>query len=243
MTNGTSLKLASIQDFEVMSSYSIRVRVTDQGGLSLDRIFTINVTNVNEAPTNVNLSNSTVAINAAAGTVVGNLSTVDPDSGNTFSYVVGGADASRFVVVGSSLRVGASALNGTTASYSITVTTTDQGGLTFTRSFTIGTAAAPNTPPTNITLSSTNVPQNSPASTVVGTLGAVDANQASGFTFALVAGAGSTDNATFTNVNGELRLNTSIPSRATKASYVVRIRVADAGGLSFDKIFGINVTL
>lgn len=39
-------------DFETQSSYSIRVRTTDQGGLSLDNVLTITVNNINEAPVN-----------------------------------------------------------------------------------------------------------------------------------------------------------------------------------------------
>ena len=43
-------------DFETASSLGISVRVTDQTGLSLDKSFTINVSDVNEAPTNALLS-------------------------------------------------------------------------------------------------------------------------------------------------------------------------------------------
>ncbi len=41
----------TLLDFEAATSHGISVRVTDQGGLSFDRNFTIAVTNVNEAPT------------------------------------------------------------------------------------------------------------------------------------------------------------------------------------------------
>src|SRR5256885_11369786 len=61
-------------DYESATSQTITVRVTDQGGLFLDKTFTIGVTNVNEAPTNATLSGSSVAENAANGTVVGTVS-------------------------------------------------------------------------------------------------------------------------------------------------------------------------
>ena len=61
---GNELKTAGALDFETQSGYSIRVRGTDQGGLSADQVFAITVTNVNEAPTAVALSNATVANNS-----------------------------------------------------------------------------------------------------------------------------------------------------------------------------------
>ncbi|MBO1057940.1 MAG: hypothetical protein HEQ27_16035 [Dolichospermum sp. JUN01] len=73
----------TVFDYETKNSYSIRVRTTDQGGLSFEKQLTIGVTDVNETPTNLTLSNSTVAENQVIGTVVGNLSSTDPDTGNT----------------------------------------------------------------------------------------------------------------------------------------------------------------
>ncbi|MCH3873826.1 hypothetical protein LZC35_08925, partial [Campylobacter jejuni] len=80
VANGTLL------DYETATSQSITVRVTDQGGLTFDKTFTIAVTNVNEAPTNATLSAATVAENAANGTVVGTVTGTDPDAGSTLTY-------------------------------------------------------------------------------------------------------------------------------------------------------------
>ncbi len=56
-------------DFETKSSYSIRVRTTDQGGLSFEKAFTITVTNVNEAPMiTSNGGGATASINVAENT-------------------------------------------------------------------------------------------------------------------------------------------------------------------------------
>ena len=45
---GPALKTAAVFDFETRSAYSIRVRATDQGGLSLEQPFTVSVDNLNE---------------------------------------------------------------------------------------------------------------------------------------------------------------------------------------------------
>jgi hypothetical protein len=64
---GAQLKLVAGQslDFETEPTVSVTITATDQGGLTYNEAFTITVTNVNEAPTDLALSNSTVAENAA----------------------------------------------------------------------------------------------------------------------------------------------------------------------------------
>ncbi|MGE0696738.1 MAG: FG-GAP-like repeat-containing protein [Pirellulales bacterium] len=49
--DGDQLKTAAAFNFEQESSYSVRIRSTDSGGLSIEEVFTVTVTNVNEPPT------------------------------------------------------------------------------------------------------------------------------------------------------------------------------------------------
>jgi hypothetical protein len=49
--SGSTLKTAGVFDFETRTSYSIRVRSTDSGGLFTEKAFAVQITNVNEAPT------------------------------------------------------------------------------------------------------------------------------------------------------------------------------------------------
>ena len=48
---GNNLRTSAVFDYETKNSYSIRVRSTDQGGLWVEKQFSIAVLNVNEAPT------------------------------------------------------------------------------------------------------------------------------------------------------------------------------------------------
>lgn len=48
LINGSQLQINLSPDFETQSTYSIRVRTTDQGGLSLDKVLTIAINDVNE---------------------------------------------------------------------------------------------------------------------------------------------------------------------------------------------------
>src|SRR5690606_39148210 len=73
---GGALKVKQVFDFETKSSYSVRIRSTDAGGLSYESSFTITVSNVNEAPTGISLSALSIGENSPVGSVVGNLSTI-----------------------------------------------------------------------------------------------------------------------------------------------------------------------
>jgi Ca2+-binding RTX toxin-like protein len=136
------LRSNGIFDFETKNSYSIRVRTTDQGGLTFEKQLTVGVTNINETPTDLTLSNSTIAENQAIGTAVGTFTSTDPDTGNTFTYSLvtgtGSTDNALFAISGNQFRSNGIFDFETKNSYSIRVRTTDQGGLTFEKQLTIG---------------------------------------------------------------------------------------------------------
>ena len=187
---GNTLQTAAAFDYETKSSYSIRVRTTDTGGLCYEEALTITVTNVNEAPTAIQLSDSTVPENRPAGTTVGAFSTTDPDSSNTFTYTLvsglGSADSGSFAVGGNSLQTVVSFDYEIKNTYSIRVRVTDSGGLSYEQAFTI-TVTNINEAPTAIQLSSTSVSENQPAGTTVGTFSTTDPDGGT-FTYSLVDG-------------------------------------------------------
>jgi VCBS repeat-containing protein len=153
--NGSNLRTSASFDYETQNSYSIRVRSTDQAGLWFEKQFTITVTDVNEAPTNISLSSSTVAESQPVSTIVGAFSTTDPDTGDTFTYALvsgnGSTDNGSFNIDGNNLRTSASFDYETQNSYSIRVRSTDQGGLWFESQFPI-TVAPVETPAANATI-------------------------------------------------------------------------------------------
>jgi hypothetical protein len=131
-------------DFETKSSYTVRVRSTDANGLLVETAFVISVTNVNEEPTAIALSNSTVANSSPSGTVVGLLSSTDLDAGDSHTYILvvgfGDSDNANFAIVGNELRTVGSLDFGLQSVYNVRVRTTDSGGLMFETSFTISEA-------------------------------------------------------------------------------------------------------
>lgn len=95
----------------------------------------------NLAPTNLIISNSSIQEIQPVNTVVGTLSTVDPDASDTFSYsLVSGAgdtDNASFNISGDQLRSSQVFDYETKNSYSVRIRSTDQGGLSFEKAFLI----------------------------------------------------------------------------------------------------------
>jgi gliding motility-associated-like protein len=145
--SGKSLKVNIFLDFEAKSSYSIRVKTTDAGGLSYEKVFTITVTNVNEAPTNIASSQTAIYEANANGAAVSNLSSTDPDAGDTFTYTLvsgtGSTDNASFSISGNQLKANTVFVFNTKSTYSIRLRTTDAGGLTFEKVFTITVLESP----------------------------------------------------------------------------------------------------
>jgi len=242
--SGSSLRTSAVFDYEIKNSYSIRVRSTDAGSLFFEKVFTIVVINVNDAPTDIALSANTVAENLVINTVVGTLSTSDADPGDTFTYSLvsgaGSTDNASFNISGNSLRTSAVFNYETKNSYSIRVRTTDAGSLYFEKVFTILVTNV-NEVPTDIALSANTVAENLVINTVVGTLSTTDPDVGDTFNYTLVSGAGSTDNASF-NISGSSLRTSAVFDYETKNSYSIRVRSTDTGSLYFEKAFTILVT-
>ena len=241
---GNQLQSNGVFDFEAKSSYAIRVRTTDQGGLTFEQTFTINVTNANETPTALALSANTIAENLASGTAIGTFTSTDPDAGNTFTYTLvagtGSTDNALFTIAGNQLQSNAVFDFETKSSYAIRVRTTDQGGLTFEQTFTINVTNA-NETPTALTLSANTIAENSASGTAIGTFTTTDPDAGNTFTYTLVAGTGATDNASFAIAGNQLQSNAVFDFEA-KSSYAIRVRTTDQGGLFFDQTFTVTVT-
>jgi VCBS repeat-containing protein len=131
----------SLLNYEAATSHTVTVRVTDGSGQSYDETFTINLTNVNEGPTDLSLSANTVAENAVTGTVVGTIMGTDPDAGDTKSYSLTDTAGGRFAFdafTGQLTVAYGSLLNYEAAtSHTVTVRVTDSGGQSYDETFTI----------------------------------------------------------------------------------------------------------
>lgn len=96
----------------------------------------------NEAPTAVSISSNKVEEKKAAGTVVGTLSTTDPNSGDTHTYkITGGADKDDFTISGNELKTAKEftfdAVSAGNNKKNIDIESTDAGGSTVSETFDI----------------------------------------------------------------------------------------------------------
>ena len=232
ITGGT-LKTAAVFDFETKNSYSVRVRVTDGGGLTFEKAFTITVTDVNEAPTNISVSVTAVLENAASGTTVGTLSATDADAGDTFTYALvsgtGSTDNASFTITGGTLKTAAVFDFETKSSYSVRIRVTDGGGLTFEKAFTI-TVTDVNEAPTLTAITDRRV-YNVSSSQVVNLAGITAGPETTQTTSTSVS---SDKPTTFGSINvvGTQIQFTLAAGITTPQDVVVTVRVKDNGGVT-----------
>jgi hypothetical protein len=199
----------------------------------------------NRAPTNVSISPTTIAEDRPVGTVVGTLTSTDPDEWQVFSYSLVGTsttnpDNSKFRIAGNKLLTNASLDFEQKSSYSIRVQTMDQRGLKFEKQLAISVTNV-NERPAGLSLSASSVLENRPVSTDVGILSGVDLDASQTLSYSLVGTATTNpDNARFRIVGNRLQ-TAAIFDFETKRTYSILVRVQDQGGLFFDKAFTISV--
>jgi len=112
--------------------------VVSQNSMSSDEVAaTVLINDVNEAPTALALSHLSIDENQVANTLVGAFTPTDPDGiPQTFTYTLAGSGAD-FNIVDNKLLTSRAFDFEKEQAFPITVTVTDQGGLSFTQAFTI----------------------------------------------------------------------------------------------------------
>jgi Ca2+-binding RTX toxin-like protein len=191
----------------------------------------------NAPPTNLALDHQAVDENQAAGTLVGTLSATDKPT-DTLTYALTDDAGGRFTVDPHSGVVTTTAAfdHEANASFAITATVTDQGGLSTQQGFTIAVGDV-NEAPTGLAIDHAAVDENRPAGTLVGTVSASDPD-GNALTYSLADDAGgrfAIDAAT-----GAVTTTGPLDYEAGHG-YSVTVRATDTGGLFADKVVAIAV--
>ena len=200
---------------------------------------------VDHAPTDIALSNTSVAENQPAGTTVGTLSASDQDSGDSHTFALvpgaGGADNASFQITGATLKTNAVFDFETRSSYSVRIRATDRLGLAFEKAFTIAiTDVVENNPPTNIALSPSTVLENQAIGTAVGQLSATDPDSGDTHSFALVAGTGDDDNGSF-QIDGATLETNAVFNYELRNTFSIRVSATDSGSLTFETQLTVSI--
>jgi hypothetical protein len=200
----------------------------------------IQVAPVNDPPVDIALGSAGVVENRPVGASVGNLAAVDPDAGDSYAfYLLDGADSSAFFLNDSQLLTRAVFDFERKSSYAARVRVVDGAGAAFEKDVAVRVLDA-NDAPTAITLSNNRVMENEAAGALVGALSSNDPDAGDTHVYALVAGAGSDDNALFVVDGASLR--TAAPlDYEERHQRAVRIASNDSTGARFEQAFLIAV--
>jgi hypothetical protein len=239
---GSELRSAVSFNYEAKSAYSVRLQAADGHGGTYEEVYALTVTNLNEAPTDILLSNDSVPDASPPNTLVGTLAAIDPDAGSTptfaFAAGTGDDDNAAFALAGTELRTAVTIDHPAhPTGYKIRLSVSDGLGGTYEKQFVISKA---NLAPTDVALSNASIAENLPSGTAVGTLSGTDPEN-DPLTFAFASGAGDDNNASFAIVGTQLR-SAGPYDFETKNAYTVRIQVTDSHGKSYAKAFPIAVT-
>ena len=97
--DGTTLKLSGTLDYETDESHTVTVRVTDSSGGTYDETFTINVGDVAEGLSDIDVSgNSSVDSSSGPGTVVGTAAAVGLTNSDSASFSLTDDASGRFSI-------------------------------------------------------------------------------------------------------------------------------------------------
>jgi hypothetical protein len=169
-------------NYELKSQHDIAVSVNDSAGKILVASFTIKVRDINDAPTGMQLAggNPVVTENRPAA-VIGELVTTDEDRNEKFTYSLVSDGGGPFVIVNREVRLkdGWSVDYETETQFNIRVISTDNGSprKSFEKNFTVKVLDV-NEVPTDVSLSKSQVAENSGTPTQVGFLSTTDPDNA-----------------------------------------------------------------
>jgi ELWxxDGT repeat protein len=249
---GDRLQVNSAIDFEQTSTLSVRIRVTDRGLNSFDKVFTVRINDVNELPTDLTLNPGTIVENAPVDSLVGIFAPTDADRlPQTFSYALvdgaGSADNALFKINAGENRLLTNAVFDfearTTYSIRVRVSNDDSDPGTapviFEKELTI-LVTNQNEAPTQVTLSGSNVLENQPEGTVVGTVSGTDVDAGDQLEFTVQSTSAFPDGSFFQIIGNQLVTTSELDFEAAPVRTVL-IRVTDSGGLFVETPFAINV--
>lgn len=252
--DGNQLKSNASFNFELKNSYSVRVQTTDAGGKSYSEALTITVSDVNEMPTDVKVSSASIQENQPVGTIIGTLSTIDPDAPGQFTYTLiatGFPDNAAFRIEGNQLKSNAVFSAQRKQSYSIGLGTKDAGGLTLLKTMVITitkASAGPNRAPTDLQLAKTEFPEHHShdydlkrtGKKLLTSLFTVDPDGDRTFAYSLVEHATYPDNHSFVIEKGLLYARREFDFESQN-TFRIGIKTEDQGKLSLTKPILISI--
>lgn len=134
--------LALTFNFEEKPECTIRVQTVDNTGNSFEKAFVIKVNDLNEAPSNITLSNQNITNTDSLGTIVAYLSATDEDLNDTLSFELQDLDGTSqqdniyYSIVDTTLVL-SQTITDAPATHLLNINVADAGGLSYSQLFQI----------------------------------------------------------------------------------------------------------
>lgn len=220
-------------NYESRKVYHITIRAFNDEGQSGEQTFTIHITDVNEPPAHIRLSNNSVLENSPSGTLIGMLSAVDPDSADQVHFsLIGDSTNARYQINGSRLEVKSPSYFNYEAHHrvSIFLRATDKSGA-YKDSTVIIRLINQDDAPVAIHLVPDHIRENAPDGTLIGRLYTTDEDSADTFRYTLLADA---DGRFSLSPDGRaiVTADSTRLDYESHRSFTLRLRSVDAGGKS-----------
>ncbi|XP_033734474.1 protocadherin Fat 2-like [Pecten maximus] len=220
-------------DYESSRVFTVEIQCTDEGKddtrLKISKAFVVNVTNINEPPIRIEMTNTEIEENNQEGQVVGEIKTTDPDSNKVKVTLVGGGDSHAFSVDGDNTIVASKVLDfEEQAEYRITIRSTDEEGLWSEETFTVEVQDK-NEPPSSVILGSNTVKENTGPDYTIGTLTTVDDDHGQTFQYA-IAGNPTIATQGYFKIKGDALVTGATPlDYEMESEYTISIKSTDNG--------------
>ena len=216
------------------------------GNITFKDANVVNTAASNAAPTNIALSSNSIS-EAAGSLVIGTLSTVDSDqdSGVAFTYAiaeVAGTDHSAFSInqATGELSLEAQPDYETKTSYSVTVLSTDDGGKTFSKSFTVAISDTNDAPTVANAIADQTATEDSAFSVQFDADVFADVDEGDSFTYTATLSDGSAL-PSWLSFNADTRTFSGTPLNANVGVLAVKVIATDSSSATVSDTFNITV--
>ncbi|WP_236632958.1 LamG-like jellyroll fold domain-containing protein [Endozoicomonas elysicola] len=224
---------------------SLQFSVIDSGGLeSISQTITLNVDSVNDAPSDIHLTNTFIAENAV-GAVIGTLTTTDIDaSTESFGIHEYTVSDSRFEVVNNQLKLkDGQSLNfevdGSTLDITVTSTDDNNSGLSYNETFTLNIGNLNEPPAISSQTFTVNENTATDGSVIVGQVVAQDVDAGDALTYSILSG-NNEGRFAINETTGDISVVNGL-NHETKDVYNLIVQVQDSQGDSQSAAVAINI--
>jgi len=243
-----SLYSIGLLNYEVQNEYLIRIQTMDDGEASLtfEEAFIIQVENINDPPTDIILTDTTLNHSLSEGSFVAILSAIDEDEADTHTYSFNNAsdnDNESFYLINDTLFTSDTVNYYTQNNYLISISATDTSETQITKEFILTVNEPGNLSPTDIVLSNEYIDENSETPTFIGKFETIDPNETDSHNYFLIEGVDDDDNESFEIVNDSL-YSIEFFNYEEQSEYKIRIQTIDdgVGNLDYEEAFIITIT-